>query len=112
MFFFFYFNQSIRFCCFLLLQEAALRTFHINDDCTKYCITVPTDNCTNRTLILTIKSKKIRFILVGGDQPLDENMPLKSLRQLSGPVLNIYIRYKERDDMDLDFVRVYPGILK
>lgn len=26
-------------------QEAALRTFHINDDCTKYCITVPTDEC-------------------------------------------------------------------
>ena len=48
----------------------------------------------------------------GGDQPLDEVMPLKSLRQLSSRTLNIYIRYKERDDIDFDYVRVYPGILK
>ncbi|CAF1594624.1 unnamed protein product, partial [Adineta ricciae] len=75
------------------ILEAALRTFHINDDCTKYCITVPIDD-------------------VGGDQPLDETMPLKSLRQLSGRILNIYIRYKERGDMDIDYIRVYPGILK
>ncbi len=27
-----------------IFQEAALRTFHINDDSTKYCITVPTDD--------------------------------------------------------------------
>jgi len=72
---------------------AALRTFHINDDCTKYCLTVPTDD-------------------VGGDTPLDEITPLKSLKQLSGRKLNIYIRYKERGDMDCDYVRVYPGILK
>lgn len=26
------------------ILEAALRTFHINDDCAKYCITVPTDD--------------------------------------------------------------------
>ena len=52
------------------------------------------------------------FHLVGGDQPLDETIPLKSLRQLSGRTLNIYIRYKERGDMDFDHVRVYPGILK
>jgi hypothetical protein len=52
------------------------------------------------------------FNIVGGDQPLDETMPLKSLRQLSGRTLNIYIRYKERGDMDFDHVRVYPGILK
>ncbi|CAF5135720.1 unnamed protein product, partial [Rotaria sp. Silwood1] len=75
------------------ILEAALRTFHINDDCTKYCITVPTDD-------------------VGGDQPLDETNPLKSLKQISGRILNIYIRYKERGDMDFDYVRVYPGILK
>lgn len=50
--------------------------------------------------------------LVGGDQPIDETIPLKSLRQLSGRILNIYIRYKERGDMDFDHVRVYPGILK
>lgn len=49
---------------------------------------------------------------MGGDQPLDETMPLKSLRQLSGRILNIYIRYKERGDMDIDYIRVYPGILK
>jgi hypothetical protein len=48
----------------------------------------------------------------GGDQPLDETMPLKSLKQLSGRTLNIYIRYKERGDMEYDYVRVYPGILK
>ncbi|CAF1165004.1 unnamed protein product [Rotaria sordida] len=75
------------------ILEAALRTFHINDDCTKYCITVPTDEA-------------------GGDQPLDETTPLKSLKQLSGRTLNIYIRYKERGDMDFDYVRVYPGIIK
>ncbi|CAF1274389.1 unnamed protein product [Rotaria sordida] len=75
------------------ILEAALRTFHINDDSTKYCITIPTDD-------------------VGGDQPLDETMPLKSLKQLSRRKLNIYIRYKERGDMDCDYVRVYPGILK
>ncbi|CAF0745435.1 unnamed protein product [Adineta steineri] len=75
------------------ILEAALRTFHINDDCTKYCITVPTDDG-------------------GNDQPLDETMPLKSLKQLSGRTLNIYIRYKERGDMDIDYIRVYPGILK
>jgi hypothetical protein len=50
--------------------------------------------------------------IVGGDQPLDETIPLKSLKQLSGRILNIYIRYKERGDMDFDYVRVYPGILK
>ncbi len=50
--------------------------------------------------------------LVGGDQPLDEIMPLKSLKQASGRKLNIYIRYKERGDMDCDYVRVYPGLLK
>ena len=50
--------------------------------------------------------------LVGGDQFLDEMMPLKSLKQSSGRKLNIYIRYKERGDMDCDYVRVYPGILK
>ncbi|CAF4610655.1 unnamed protein product [Rotaria magnacalcarata] len=75
------------------ILEASLRTFHINDDSTKYCITVPTDD-------------------VGGDQPLDETMPLKSLKQISRRKLNIYIRYKERGDMDCDYVRVYPGILK
>jgi diacylglycerol kinase (ATP) len=75
------------------ILEAALRTFHINDDSTKYCLTVPTDD-------------------VGGDQPLDETMPLKSLKQLNGRKLNIFIRYKERGDMDYDYVRVYPGILK
>ncbi|UJR14166.1 hypothetical protein I4U23_001161 [Adineta vaga] len=75
------------------ILEAALRTFHINDDSTKYCITVPTDD-------------------VGGDQPIDEAIPLKSLKQLCGRKLNIYIRYKERADMDFDYVRVYPGILK
>jgi hypothetical protein len=52
------------------------------------------------------------FRIDGGDQPLDETMPLKSLRQLSGRILNIYIRYRERGDMDFDHVRVYPGILK
>ncbi|CAF3422029.1 unnamed protein product [Rotaria sp. Silwood1] len=75
------------------ILEAALRTFHINDDSTKYCITVPTDD-------------------FGGDQPLDETMPLKSLKQLSRRKFNIFIRYKERGDMDCDYVRVYPGILK
>ncbi|CAF1519685.1 unnamed protein product, partial [Adineta ricciae] len=75
------------------ILEAALRTFHINDDSTKYCITVPTDD-------------------VGGDQPIDEAMPFKSLKQLGGRKLNIYIRYKERADMDFDYIRVYPGILK
>jgi hypothetical protein len=35
-------NQNIHI--FVLFQEAALRTFHINDDSTKYCITVPTDD--------------------------------------------------------------------
>jgi hypothetical protein len=39
-------------------------------------------------------------------------MPLKSLKQLSGRKLNIYIRYKDRGDIDSDYVRVYPGILK
>jgi hypothetical protein len=29
---------------FSFFQEAALRTFHINDDSTKYCLTVPTDD--------------------------------------------------------------------
>ncbi|CAF4385259.1 unnamed protein product, partial [Rotaria sordida] len=48
----------------------------------------------------------------GSDQPLDETAPLKSLKQLSGRTLNIYIRYKERGDMDFDYVRVYPGIIK
>ena len=52
------------------------------------------------------------MFLVGGDQPLDETTPLKSLRKLSGRKLNIYIRYKERGDMDCDYVRVYPGLLK
>jgi hypothetical protein len=52
------------------------------------------------------------FCLVGGDQALDETMPLKSLKQIGGRTLNIYIRYKERGDMDFDYVRVYPGILK
>jgi hypothetical protein len=52
------------------------------------------------------------FFLVGGDQPIDETMPLKSLKNLSVRKLNIYIRYKERGDMDFDYVRVYPGILK
>lgn len=52
------------------------------------------------------------FYLAGGDQPLDETMPLKSLKQLSGRTLNMYIRYKERGDMDIDYIRVYPGILK
>ncbi|CAF3757898.1 unnamed protein product [Rotaria socialis] len=75
------------------ILEAALRTFHINDDCTKYCITIPTDD-------------------VGGDQPLDEIAPLKTLKQTFGRTLNTYIRYKERGDMDFDYVRVYPGILK
>ncbi|CAF1103121.1 unnamed protein product [Adineta steineri] len=75
------------------ILEAALRTFHINDDSTKYCITVPTDDG-------------------DGDQSIDETMPLKSLKQLSGRKLNIYIRYKERFDMDFDYIRVYPGILK
>ncbi|CAF4103107.1 unnamed protein product [Rotaria sp. Silwood2] len=75
------------------ILEAALRTFHINDDSTKYCITIPIDD-------------------FGGDQPLDETMPLKSLKQFSRRKLNIYIRYKERGDMDCDYVRVYPGILK
>ncbi|CAF5135929.1 unnamed protein product, partial [Rotaria socialis] len=59
---------------------------------TKYCITIPTDD-------------------VGGDQPLDEIAPLKTLKQTFGRTLNTYIRYKERGDMDFDYVRVYPGIL-
>jgi hypothetical protein len=50
--------------------------------------------------------------LVGGDQPLDETIPLKSLKQLCGRKPNIFIRYRERGDMDCDYVRVYPGILK
>jgi diacylglycerol kinase (ATP) len=75
------------------ILEAALRTFHINDDSTKYCLTVPKDE-------------------VGGDQPLDETMPLKFLKQLCGRKPNIFIRYRERGDMDCDYVRVYPGILK
>ena len=56
----------------------------------------------------------LRFFLSieGGDQPLDENTPLKSLKQSSGRVLNIYIRYKERGDTEYESVRVYPGILK
>jgi hypothetical protein len=62
------------------------------------------------------KSKKkedfISFVLVGGDQALDETAPLKSLKQLGSRKLNIYIRYKERDDMNCDYIRVYPGILK
>ena len=49
---------------------------------------------------------------MGGDQPLDETMPLKTLRKLCGRKLNIYIRYKERADIDVDYVRVYPGILQ
>jgi diacylglycerol kinase (ATP) len=75
------------------ILEAALRTFHINDDSTKYCLTVPKDE-------------------VGGDQPLDETMPLKFLKQLCGRKPNVFIRYRERGDMDCDYVRVYPGILK
>ena len=55
---------------------------------------------------------RIRMVLVGGDQPLDENAPLKSLRQICGRPLNVYIRYKERADIDVDYVRVYPGILQ
>ena len=39
-------------------------------------------------------------------------MPFKSLKQLGGRKFNIYIRYKERADMDFDYIRVYPGILK
>lgn len=49
------------------------------------------------------------YSLVGDDQPLDETTPLKFLK---GRKLNIFIRYKERGDMDCDYVRVYPGILK
>ncbi len=49
---------------------------------------------------------------MGGDQPLDETMPLKFLKQLCGRKPNIFIRYRERGDMDCDYVRVYPGILK
>jgi hypothetical protein len=52
------------------------------------------------------------FFLAGGDQPLDETMPLKSLKQLCGRKPHIFIRYRERGDMDCDYVRVYPGILK
>lgn len=48
----------------------------------------------------------------GDDQPLEEANPLKIMRKLSGQKLNIYIRYKERGDMDCDYIRVYPGILK
>lgn len=59
-----------------------------------------------------MKIKSMYLFLVGGDQPLDETMPLKSLKQLSRRKQNIYIRYKERGDMDCDYVRVYPGILK
>jgi len=91
-----------------ILQEAALRTFHINDDSTKYCLTVPIDNGINK-----FDFDYFYFLcIVGSDQPLDEIMPLKSLKQLSDRKLNIYIRYKERGDMDCDYVRVYPGILK
>ncbi len=92
------------------MQEAALRTFHINDDSTKYCLTVPMDD--GMKLIKKRKKRITVFYLVGGDQSLDETMPLKSLKQLSNRKLNIYIRYKERGDMDCDYVRVYPGILK
>jgi hypothetical protein len=63
--------------------------------------------------IIEIKfERKSFFVLVGGDHSLDESMPLKSLKQLSGRKSNIYIRYKERGDVDCDYVRVYPGILK
>ena len=38
-------RASIERCTMIVSsQEAALRTFHINDDCTKYCITIPTDD--------------------------------------------------------------------
>ena len=100
---------------FILLQEAALRTFHINDDCTKYCITVPTDdgrNEKNDSLSMGLVSNDALFVLVGGDQPLDEANPMKALRKLSGRTLNVYIRYKERGDIGVDHARVYPGILK
>jgi hypothetical protein len=63
--------------------------------------------------IIEIKfERKSFYFLVGGDHSLDESMPLKSLKQLSGRKSNIYIRYKERGDVDCDYVRVYPGILK
>ncbi|CAF0882276.1 unnamed protein product [Didymodactylos carnosus] len=73
------------------ILEAALRTFHINDDLNKYCITVP------------IESDN------GKDHSVDENNPLKSIRQLNSK-RHVFIRYRETDN-DLHFVRVYPGIV-
>lgn len=97
---------------FDLFQEAALRTFHINDDCTKYCITVPTDDGKKTDDSPWVIEQSFLSSLVGGDQSVDEAMPLKSLKQLSVRPLRIYIRYRERADIDVDYVRVYPGILQ
>jgi hypothetical protein len=52
-----FFSNKIIYLINEIFQEAALRTFHINDDCTKYCITVPTDD--GKTL-----EKKFPFIII------------------------------------------------
>jgi hypothetical protein len=97
----------------IAIVEASLRTFHINDDPTRYYITVPlsasnitsspaTSNC--------LDDYQIEELIV------DETNPIKSIKSalfnsnnLDGPRPSILLRYKDSEN---ESIRIYPGIIK
>lgn len=111
-------------CSYQTLLEASLRTFHINDDLSKYYLSIPLNsllnnnnnsisedftstNNNNNTNTSNNSNNNQDEILV------DESSPIKSIKSIStfdgSNKFSILLRYKDESN---EQIRIYPCVFK
>jgi len=110
-----------RNCTYQTLLEASLRTFHINDDLSKYYLSIPLNSLVNNNINNNSASEEFSSTnntnaINSNNQDeilVDESSPIKSIKSIStfdgSNKFSILLRYKDESN---EQIRIYPCVFK